>query len=206
MTTTYGYGSPVNRIKPLAINDIFRDTTSKVDWRATGLTRHDWERLESDVGGGGTGGAIVRGPFEFAYDTPGLNNGVEIFTPNAGDLLLAMYVFLDPVWNAAAQYDVGAFDGTTEGIFGGMQGGSSGGINLDDSNPSFGLFSDNASASLARNDLFLSGGEAVYIAELTADPFLLVVSTNGIKGASASSATAGAARLYIVTATPTPLD
>lgn len=54
--TTYGSGSPINRIKPVEVGHTYKDRSNLVEYRATGLTRRDWERRETDVGGAGETG------------------------------------------------------------------------------------------------------------------------------------------------------
>lgn len=48
--------------------------------------------------GSGSGSPTVRG-FDFAFDTPGLSNGVYFYTPKAGEILLDCWIEVDVAWD-----------------------------------------------------------------------------------------------------------
>ena len=159
-------------------------------------------------GGGGTPGAsIVRGPFSFAYDTPGLTTGVEVYAPSDGEILLFAFPVVDTLWNGTTpQLDVGTFVGTTSGFTASV-------FPLVANYP---IKLDDASV------VQVSVGDGVYPVMSTYETYIateyeqtLCIRRNrdaqGSRVAGCDErrrrpgATQGAARLYIVTATPVAL-
>lgn len=73
--------------------------------------------LEYTLGSGGVGnwrrrvGApVLRGPFRFAHDTPGLAAGVEVYRPVDGEFLMDAIIYVDEAWNGTRPLcDVGTF-------------------------------------------------------------------------------------------------
>jgi hypothetical protein len=64
------------------------------------LVKPDGTRQAVNSGGGGSGGsATVRGPFAFAFDTPGLDTGIEFYTPTPGDILLDLWFEVVEAWD-----------------------------------------------------------------------------------------------------------
>lgn len=58
-------------------------------------------------GGGGSGNVTVR-HFPFAYNLAGLNNGVTLYTPTLGDIVLDAWIEVDTAWNGTTPLgDVG---------------------------------------------------------------------------------------------------
>lgn len=148
------------------------------------------------------GAAIVRGPFAIAFDDAALPDGVEFYTPTVGDLLLDAWFQVDTAWDAPAKADFGQFlDGNVQGVYGnygaapaeldGAAVALQGGI----------AFADGGQFASLRATLEVEGyGSLGYFT--TDDPLLLVVSADGHKGGADPVAAQGAARFYIVTATP----
>lgn len=148
-------------------------------------------------------GVTVHGPFPFAFNTPGLNNGVNFYTPTVGDLLLDAWIEVTTAFNGTTPNgDIGTYVGTSSGLFavgapipltGADSEGAGGGllVNLGAyMNPSL----VGASASMNKR---------VAPARFTAaNPLKLVISQTGLKGGAAIGGTAGAVNLYIVTGTP----
>lgn len=194
-----------------AVGDFIIDRTGNVYVCTTAGSPGTW----TQVGGGGAtpGAAIVRGPFSFAFDTAGLNNGVAFYTPTVGDFLLDVLIALDT-----------NFDGTTP--------------LLDIGNPTdgAGLWSffaasgplDLSAMQPTTPDNLMTGAESLQAGGLigvqtipgtlglpvsinakwstfmftAAAPLNLWVSQNGQPGGAAVGGAAGAGRVYIVTATP----
>lgn len=162
-------------------------------------------------GGSQPGAAIVRGPFLFAFNTPGLNDGVTVYTPAANEILLDAWVEQDTQWDGTTPtFDVGTFDGVDQGVFGIF------GIGVTDLSliaaDSVSNWGSDVLAGAALNKLEsvsnAAGNNAIRLAPArfsTAHPLKLVVSQNGHKGGTAVDSAAGASRLYIVTATPVAL-
>lgn len=173
-----------------------------------------WHTGVADEGGNGgstPGAAIVRGPFAFAFNTSGINNGVTVYTPTVGDVLLDWFIIVDTAFDGTTPLaDVGTFVGTTQGLWAatdapgsaftlGTSGNELGGT---------GVLGGPGISSPGQNALGVIGdgianSEPVLPAVFTAaNPLKLVVSQDGLKGGSAIGGAAGAGRLYIVTATP----
>lgn len=174
------------------------------------------------TGGSGNGGSqpgavIVRGPFDFAYNTPGINNGVAFYTPTVGDILLDAWIEVLTAFDGTQpKADFGPFlSGQTAGYYGGPWApvlltdadadAITGSIPSDQ-----GLLAHpfGSGRSLLVNSLAASNGyggmsRKIVPGKITAaDPWLLVVSQDGTRGGAAIDSTQGAGRLYIVTATP----
>ncbi len=70
------------------------------------------------AGGGGGGSPVVRA-FPFAFDTPNLLTGADVYVPTIGDILLDAWVEIDTVWDGTTpQGDIGTFVGNIVGLFG----------------------------------------------------------------------------------------
>lgn len=176
--------------------------------RSVGIVPWMFAAPAAPGGGSQPGAAVVRGPFSFAFDTPGLAAGVAVYVPTVNDVLLDLWIEIDT-----------AFDGTTPKADVSQYTGSA---------IPFGLFSNFASPiDLNAADSIDRGGGPVTAASATAlslvqsgaqvgnrqaparfvsaDPILLVVSQDGQKDGTPIDSAAGAARLYLVTATPAAL-
>jgi hypothetical protein len=170
-----------------------------------------WGTAIETGGGSQLGVAIVRGPFSFAFDTPGLTDGVIFYTPTVDDVLLNVWFEIDTVFDGTTpQADVGTFVGTNSGLWAAT---ISRGFSLTDigtQDAGTGLYLacgfHNITGAGGIAELYALGGDAgenVVPGRFTAtNPLKLVVSQNGQKGGAAVGGTMGAARLYIVTATP----
>lgn len=171
--------------------------------------------LVSKGGGGGGGGstagaAIVRGPFAFAFDTPDINNGVAFYTPTIGDILLDAWIEIDAAFNGTTpKADLSQYTGSASPL--GLWGASAFGLPVelaqaDTVNAGGGPLTGTGSGGHGASLLGGSGNASCRIAPArftTADPLLLVVSQDGSKGGMAVGGSAGAGKVYIVTATPT---
>jgi hypothetical protein len=179
------------------------------------VTQEIGRRLVDDVwvtdvqaeGGGGGGGstpgaAIVRGPFSFAFDTPNIENGVEVYTPAIGDVLLDVSVVTDVGFDGTTPMaDVGTFIGQNYGYFG-YANQAINSINVADQ-----VFEGVQHGPIGTSLVVaqISGGGTIRFVSspiTTADPIMLVVSQDGTKGGDPVGGTAGSGRVYIVTATP----
>lgn len=190
-----GAGSPVGAVTPSGAGDLYVDTAGPTLWQATGVTDTDWQQVGN--GGSQPGAAIVRGPFPFAYNTPGLADGYAFYTPTIGDILLDAWVEIDTAWDgAAANGDLGTAVGASAGLL-------SANLAIFDvtSVDSDGFYGEGVLMGSCRH---LAGGSdrttpARFVA---ANPLKVWVSQDGLAGGDAPGASQGAARIYIVTATP----
>lgn len=164
-------------------------------------------KLSQAVGGGSTAGAaIVRGPFSFTFATANLAAGVAVYTPTVADLLLDVLVVVDTVWDGTTPLlDVGTAVGTTNGILNFYGGAVQMDIAPDDETPGTGiLFSSTPGTSLvasaAESGWFRAAGIVTAV-----NPLKVWVSQDGSAGGADPGASQGAARLYVVTATPVAL-
>ncbi len=171
--------------------------------------------IERVAGGGSTAGAaIVRGPFSFTFDTPGLTEGVPIgYTPAVGDVLIDAWFEVVEAWDGTTPLaDIGPFDPFTYGVFGDyiavnlmLSDTGSGSYDISTSENQGGSAPLSSSPSLA-SSVHVQGGRAIMrqapASIFAAKPWLLVVSQDGTKGGADPGSAQGAARLYIVTATP----
>ena len=137
------------------------------------------------------GASRMLGPFSFAFNTPGINNGVVFYTPKVGDFLLTFFVVISAGFNGATpKGDIGTFVGGNTGIY------ASGN----------GAFSLTSAATDIANNAGVSGVSqqviAVGLQFSAANPLLLVVSQDGTKGGAAVGGTTGAAALYMEITTP----
>ena len=184
----------------------------------------EWVTTYGESGGGGStpGAAVVRGPFSFAYDTPNLNAGVAFYTPTVGDILLDAWVEVTTAWDGTTPLgDVGAFNPDAYGWFANCAGPLD--MTKADSTVIGGLDGNVDLMQLSGlNDL----GSVPYVNQVSgagpslevisppdgfrycparftsANPLKVVVSQDGTAGGTAPGASQGAAKIYIVTATP----
>lgn len=164
------------------------------------------------AGGGSTpGAAIVRGPYSFAFDTPNIENGVTVYTPTVGDILIDAWLEVTTAFNGTTpKADIGTFDGTgNNGII--RQEGTTAWSLADADVQIYGTGYLAAAQTGGHQSVPLSyfnfdGGNRVVPGRfVAANPILLVVSQTGIKGGTAIGGTTGAGRIYLVTATPVAL-
>jgi hypothetical protein len=155
--------------------------------------------------------AVLRGPFPFTHSTAGVTAGVPIYTPNVGDVILDIGIQLPVAFNGTTPMcDVGTFNGGSAGLFDGLAGAA---VNLADADAAV---TDNAGLSSATTTTWLAaaigsagaaGGASYLPAALyvtVANPLLLVVSQSGMKGGTATGATAGTGAVYVITSSPVP--
>ncbi len=148
--------------------------------------------------GGGNGGSqagapVVRGPFSFAFNTPGLTTGVTFYTPTVDDLLIG-FALVYTNWDGdAAKFDFGPFVNETTGLAS-LTEVSPGGLNVQFSGG--GTFD----TLLASGPGLGENGQLLPIT--TVDSWKVIVTQDGHINGAASGATMGTGNLYIVTATP----
>ena len=185
-----------------------------------------WSGRRPDQGGnGGTGGGgggttagapVVRGPYSFTYQTAGLTNGVAFYTPTIDDILIEAWIEVDTAFNGTTPHaDISQFTGTSTpyGLWG-WNGVTGFGIDLaqvDTLDAGGGPLTGANYVSGSAYNVSLADAAPGHIRKApirftTADPLLLVVSTDGTKGGTAVGGTTGAGRIYIVTATPVTLS
>jgi len=158
------------------------------------------------------GSPVVRGPFTILFNDAGLNAGITFYTPAVGDLLLDAWLEMDVLFDGTTPtFDfgpggTGLFNATSASL--GLNGGVDSGADiLHGGFPgNTGTGYNNSLMTAAAN---FAGGLAGYYTSygrfLTATPLKVWVSQDGTQGGAAIGGTAGAARLYIVTATPVAL-
>lgn len=56
----------------------------------------------------------VRGPFELSWDTPGIDDGVELWTPTAGDHITGLWIEPGEGWDAPDERFGLGVDGTVD--------------------------------------------------------------------------------------------
>lgn len=145
------------------------------------------------------GVTIVNGPFMVNYNDANLNDGIEFYTPSAGDILVAAMVEIETTWDGTTpKLDIGQGNG---GIFREIS--APNGIYLDADTPleagdGFLLYHYKASTSYPGANHHLPGRVT------TTTPFAVWVSEDGLRGGADPGATQGAARVYLVIATPKP--
>jgi hypothetical protein len=180
---------------------------------ATGqvLTVNADKTISAKAAGGATpGAAIVRGPFSFQFDTVGLNAGIAVYTPVAGDILLDIFVQIPVAWDGTTPLiDVAdaAYAAAVAGL--GYFAGAAGGTTpLDASN------ADTVLGDLVSSPYSLAGQAVKTVANAaTSAPkpwaaqgaISVWCSQDGAKGGTAVGGAQGTATLYIVTATPVAL-
>lgn len=138
----------------------------------------------------------------FAYDTPGLEDGLEFYTPTVGEFLIDARFVVDVAFNGTTpKADIGA---TSPGIFNQATPGFYVYLHAADS-----LAGGSVLRGLAYNNLseIASYGDSYSIGMspfMNDTPLLVWASQNGLKGGTPVGGTTGAARLYILTSTPEP--
>lgn len=166
-------------------------------------------RTELGVANGGsqTGAAVVRGPYSFDVtisDMAALGNGVAVYTPTIDDVLIDAWFEITTVFNSQAQADISQFSTiSNNGLFGYLDFPVPLNATADTVTTGGGPLQTNVAKtqSLALRGVDVDGRLAPG-RFVSADPLILVVSQNGSRHGTTVAATVGAARLYIVTATP----
>lgn len=174
-----------------------------------GVTRLVAELLPSP-GGSTPGAARVLGPFPFAFDDAGLENGIAIYVPTIGDVLLDAWIEVTTGFDGTTPLaDIGSFNGVAFGLWGQNIGAVDLSVPAEDY-ASDGLLLGSAAGTAPGSLLSLSavnfGGtrlpRIVPGRFVAADPVLVVASQDGAKGGAAIGGTAGAGKVYLVIATP----
>lgn len=167
----------------------------------------------------GSAGAVrIFGPFRFAFDTPNLNQGVEFYTPNVGDILVDAFVqFPVPFNGTTPKFDCIDIYGDTNGAFYNQKAPVDATLATFPGSAALLLFgrvtaASASSLSTALLSYVTASGSPHDFAPFQAKvnqptPWKLWVSSSGQSGGAATGATQGEGDLYLVTATPTlPAD
>jgi hypothetical protein len=171
-----------------------------------------------ESGGGGAPGASIVRKFPFAFDSPGILTGFDVYTPTIGDVLLDAWIEIDTAWDGTTPlFDFGDFTGgpasTDEGWFGQ---GTVGALSLGFADGSFlsslllgqenngTTDSDFQQASVAAMGQFSGNSRwrSLPAKFIVADPIKVCVSQDGTTTGADPGSTVGAGALYLVTATP----
>lgn len=146
---------------------------------------------------------VVR--YDFAHGDVGLNNGVEVYTPVVGDVLLDAWLYITTAFNGTTPLlDIGTFVDDTAGLFAWNHGDGIDIADIDaaDSRGDGMRLSGNLFRSLSGVAIASVAG-TVWQVEFTEDnPLKLVVSQNGQKGGTAIGGTTGAGSLFLQIAHP----
>lgn len=156
-------------------------------------------------GGSVPGAAIVRGPFDIAFDDAGLNDGIAFYTPTVDDILLDAWIEVDTAFDGTTpKADIGTGVNSTSGLF--SQAGTFPDLSSADNDGSAGegvLINDSGNVPLSVAAAIQSSAYRIVPAKfITAAPLKVWVSQNGAIGGTAIGGAAGAGRVFIVTATP----
>lgn len=198
-----------DRVEPHHVNDI------------VSLTDDQYARLPRDVfgvavadaspGGSSQPGAVRVVEFDFAFDTPGLTDGVVVYTPAAaGEVIVGMAIVTTTEWDGTTpKADISTYVGGQSGFENyGMFGLNGNGPIPMDVAPSAGSVLPLGFTVAGRsNDLFRSlafGGVEIadFVVMDTDNPLKVVVSQTGLKGGADPGATQGAAKLLLSVCTP----
>lgn len=178
--------------------------------------------LTAGGGGGAAGAARVLGPFPFAFDDAGLEDGIAFYTPTVGDVLLDAWISVTEAFNGTTPFADVFPIGQPYGVFGWGSGavdvthadtahGSLGGgwtlSRLVDAGQlaiaSYALLVDGLGPSLTLPaNPSVAGVQVSWLTFRSADPLLIGVSQNGQAGGTAVGGTAGAGAVYLIVATP----
>lgn len=169
---------------------------------------YDWSEAQ-----GGGASRLLR--FDFAFDTPNLNTGIEVYTPAVGEMLLNVSWLVTEAFDGTTpKGDVGTFiyteyQGSTpttpnQGLISLVIGG---GIDLsyaDGESEGFhaGMFNDISGDRDFAQLCAQNNYAAVPTRFIATNPLKLVVSQTGFKGGDPIGGSAGAASLYLLIATP----
>jgi hypothetical protein len=138
-------------------------------------------------------GSPVTRKFTLAYNSTALTTGHALFTPAIGDVLLDVWVVVTTAWNATALLSVGTFvNGAAEGLPSWHPN-----LEIEDSSN----FGDGVLFSPGGNDS-LFGELGLRFKFTAANPLRIVVTQDGNVNGAASTATDGAAEVYVMTASP----
>lgn len=150
--------------------------------------------------------------YDFAFDTPGLADGIEVYTPQVGDVLLNWFVDLRTVFDGTTpKFDIGTFVGADQGWIARWNSVSAV-PTLANASTSYGgtglSFNEevNLSAFAVQQDYGIDNSpnenynyEGVFT---DTNPLKIVVSQSGEIGGDPIGGAAGAATLYLLIAHP----
>lgn len=171
-------------------------------------------------------GVLISRKFAFAWNTPNIATGAPIgYTPAVGDIIHSVSLVIETPWTVGhvSLGDIGIFTGgNTVGIFGNLISP----VDMTAGSPvtqpgtlEAVAYGADASAALLFSSLYETGAganpvgfqvvpgstfnsESFPFVVTTANPLSVVVSQDGTTTGGASTAIAGAATLYLVTASP----
>ncbi len=157
----------------------------------------------SQLTGSVPGASIVRGPFVFAFDTPNINNGVDIYVPTVGDVLLDAWYEVDVAFDGTTPFfDLGTFVASTIGLWNGL------GIldTADDEHRGTGLLIGPAGPNKNIPAYSLNSEDHRFVPAkfVATNPLKIIVSQDGLIGGAAIGGAQGAGAVYFVTSTPVP--
>ena len=182
-----------------------------------------------DSGGSGAAGSPVVRAFPFAFDSAGIGNGHNLYTPTVGDILLNAWIEIDTAWDGTTPTaDIEQWALAANGNGGLFNGASNGAGGIDMTVPDGTDFADPTSLLIGETPNHLLAAEALGNATLalavsgaaltlanmdngfryvpakfqSASPVGVIVNQTGKKAGASSASTQGAAVLYLVTATP----
>jgi hypothetical protein len=165
---------------------------------------------------------VVR-KFPFAFDTPGLATGYEVWTPNAGDLLLDAWFSIDAAWDGTTPLGDIIIAGQAGAVFGIFTSAIQGIDMTQGDTEAYGYVLGNTPTLAALGGVFASqvtmnvaGGTTLSLLALnklgcyrpsapvlpTDAPLQVVVSQDGSNTGGDTGSTQGEAILYLITATP----
>lgn len=155
---------------------------------------------------GALGAVSIVGPFPIAYNTPGLTDGVTIYTPAVDDILLDVWVEVDTAWDGTTpKGDIGTFVGGNTGAFAFNNAIDLSVPDLDQGSNGYGGAGMLTGAESANVNVALAGagtGSVGYrrapLKLTAANPLKFVVSQDGQVGGADPGASQGSAKVYLV--------
>ncbi len=191
--------------------DVWNAEASEVE--SGGLSE---EEVQDIVDSSTAGAARVLGPFPFAFDDVGLEDGIAFYTPTVGDILLDAWIEVTEAFDGATPLaDLGTFDGSTTGLLAQWFGPFDLTTTSEESAGAGISFSDTSAADptsfvtgpVSAFNVSISGGNLLYLRAMPArftatHPVKIVASQDGEAGGTAVGGTAGAGAVYLVVATP----
>ncbi len=149
-----------------------------------------------------TAGGVFIGSFVFAFDTPGLNDGIVFYEPTLGDVLIGARVVADTVFDGTTpRCDFGIAD---QGVLGNSYDFAYMG---DEPESVSGLRVNTHSVSVSLVEDYAAGSYAAMLSPVVDEvTWKLWVSQNGLVGGDPVGGTQGRGRIIIATATPASLN
>jgi hypothetical protein len=166
------------------------------------------------VDGGDTGGGIQVVSFDFAFDTPGLADGLEVWTPAVGDVLLNAWFRVTTSFNGTTPTaDIFSGDSAANGLFYNAAGAQVLNREEQDWGDGYMASGNTGDPNYQAVDLVtaaaLYGQDSTYYQTAfgrfgTTTPILVAASQDGSLGGTPVGGSQGAATLYLLVATPSP--